>query len=77
MAFESNVEPNQQGGDLLQDARIFQLAAVDGAHAGDFRGQRSHRLQGGRVITADDHVAVDDRITIQHVRGGVVERRHH
>ena len=76
VALEANVEADQQRGDLLQDARIFQFAAVDGAHPGDFRRESSHRLQGGRVIAADDHVAVDDRIAVQDVRGRVVERRH-
>ncbi len=39
-----NVEANQERGDLLHDARVLQFAAVDGAHAGNFGGQRSHCL---------------------------------
>ena len=44
VAFVANVEADQERGDLLQDARVFQFAAVDGADAGNFCRQRSYRL---------------------------------
>ena len=72
-----DVEADQERGDLFQDARIFQFAAVDGAHAGNLCGQRlllfAWRL---RIITADDHVAVDRTVGVQNFGGSVVKRGH-
>ncbi len=46
VAFVADVQADQQRGDLLQDARIFQFAAVEGANAGNFCGQDAHDLAG-------------------------------
>ena len=42
VAFVPDVEADQQRGDLLDDARVFQFAAVEGANAWDFCGQIAH-----------------------------------
>ncbi len=36
MAFVADIEADQQSRDLLEDAGIFQFAAIDGADAGNF-----------------------------------------
>ncbi len=65
VAFVSDVEPNQERGDLLQDARGLQLAAVNRTYARNLRSQSSYFLGGVGVVAADDHVAVDRSIGIQ------------
>ena len=35
MAFVADVHANQQGGDLLDNAGVFELASIDGSDAGN------------------------------------------
>src|SRR5207344_1557415 len=77
VAFVANVKANQERGDLLEDTRVFQFAAVDGADLGNFCRQRSYSLGGGAVIAADNDVAVDGSIAIQNLRGSFVEGGHY
>src|SRR3974377_1694237 len=55
-AFVPDVESDQQSGNLLDDARVFQFAAVNRADARD-PGREFHRGNGGlRIVAAHDHV---------------------
>src|ERR1700730_11870070 len=36
VAFVPDIEADQEGGDLLQNAGVLQLTAIDGTHAGNF-----------------------------------------
>src|ERR1039458_8759342 len=46
MAFVPDVQADQQGCDLLQDARVLQFAAIEGADSGNLCGQDAHDLAG-------------------------------
>jgi len=72
-----DIEADQEGGDLLQNAGVFQLAAIDSAHAGNFCRQRSYGLSGGGVITTDNDVSVDRSVAVQNIRRGIVEGSYH
>ena len=77
VALVANIEADQERGDLFQDARIFQFAAINGAHAGNFCRQRSYRRRGVGVVAADNDVAVNGSIAIQDLGGRVMERGHY
>src|SRR5712692_3172275 len=76
VALVPDVQSDQERSDLLQDARAFQFAAIDGAHARNSCGQRSHGLTGAGIIAADDYVAVHRAVRIQQFGGDILERGH-
>ena len=69
VAFVADVEADEQGGDLLEGAGVFQFAAVERAHSGDFGGERARELSGGGIVAADDDVAVDGVVSVQEYKG--------
>ena len=71
-----DIQADQQGCDLLHDARVLQFAAVDGANARNLRGQGANDLSGIRIIAADNHIAVDGAIGIQQFGSNVVKCGH-
>src|SRR5579863_2260746 len=54
VAFMADVQANQQSGDLLDDAGIFQLPAVNGADARNFCREITGELRGVGIIAAND-----------------------
>src|ERR1700694_547373 len=69
-----DVETDQQRGDLLDNARVLELAAINRSHARDLRREfhRNQRCIG--IIAAYDHIAIDIFIAVEHVRRHVLER---
>src|SRR5580692_1175869 len=65
VAFVANVESDEQRGNLFDDAGVFEFAAVDGADAGDFRGEFAGELRCVGIVAADDDVAVERIVSIQ------------
>src|SRR6266446_10938364 len=65
VALGADVEADEQRGDLLYDAGVFELAAIDGAHAGNFTSERADALRGRFVIAADDYVAIHWAVVVQ------------
>ena len=65
VAFVADVQADEQSGDLFEDAGIFQFAAIDGTHAGKFRGKSARKLCGVRIVTANDDVAVERFVSVQ------------
>src|SRR5438105_5206345 len=59
VAFVPDVETDQQRGDLLDNARILQLPAINRSHARDLHREFHRDLRGIRIIAAHDHVAID------------------
>src|SRR5689334_19908089 len=59
VAFVTNVEADKQGGNLFEDAGGLELAAINGADAGNFCGESADGLIGVRVVAANDYVAVN------------------
>ncbi len=50
---------------MLQDARIFQFAAIDGADAGNFSRQWTNDLDGAGVVAANDDVAIQRAVLVK------------
>src|ERR1700722_19585874 len=73
MAFVPDVQSDQERGDLLKDARVFQFAAIDCAHTRDFYSQVAGDLVGVRIIAADNYVAIDRAIGIQRLRSEILK----
>src|ERR1035438_10139145 len=69
----ADIHADEQGGDLFDDACVFKLAAVDGAHPGDFGRQFAGELHGIGVVTAHHDVAVEWRVGADQVGGNVME----
>ena len=65
VTFMADVQADQQGGDVLQDARILQFAAIDGADAGNSTCHRTNGLDGIRVVAANDHIAIHRAVFVQ------------
>ncbi len=59
MALIADGKADQQGGDLFEDARVFQFAAVESANAGNFCRELTDGFGRGRIVTANDDVAID------------------
>src|SRR6202795_632931 len=74
VAFVPDVETDQQRGDLLDDARILQLATINRSHARDLRREFHRNLRGIGIIAAYDDVAIDIFIAVEHIRRNVLER---
>jgi hypothetical protein len=64
VAFMANVEADEQGSDLLEDASVFQFAAVDGADTGNRRGERARELRCVGVVAADDDIAIERIVSV-------------
>ncbi len=73
MAFVADVKPDQEGRNLLENARVFQLAAIDRAHARKLRSQATRYFIRIWVIAADDDIAVERFISIQQLSRKVVK----
>src|SRR5438477_1796789 len=73
VALVTNVQANQQRGNLFENARVFELATVDGTYAGNFCGQPAHGLDRLSMVAADDHIAFYWSIAIQKISGNVLE----
>src|SRR6185369_1729965 len=77
VALVTNIEADQQRGDLFQDARVLQLSAINGAHARNFCRQRSYCHGRVGVVAADYDVAVDGSVSVQYICRRIVERGYH
>src|SRR6201997_51867 len=75
VAFVANVQANQQSGDLLDDARILQLSAIDRADAGNLRREFARELCGIGIIAADDDVTIERIVAAQQICRQVVKSR--
>src|SRR6266403_5022877 len=77
VAFVPDVETDQQRGDLLDNARILKLPAINRSHIRDLRREFHRDLRGIRIIAAHDHVAIDVfvLVAVENVRRNVVECR--
>src|SRR5271165_4282449 len=62
----ANIEGDEQRGHGLDDARILQLAAINGAHAWNLGGQFGRDLPGTVVVAAHDDIAIHWLIALQH-----------
>jgi len=67
MPFMANIESDEQGGDLLDNAGILKLSAIKRTQARDFCRQFRDRLNCILVVAADDYVAFDWAISVHHV----------
>ena len=56
--FVPDVETDQQRGDLLDNARVLKLPAIDRSHARDLRREFHCNLRGIGIIAAYDHIAI-------------------
>src|ERR1700687_1897617 len=57
--FVPDVETDQQRGDLLDNARVLKLAAIDRSHARNLHCEFHRNLRGIRIVAAYDHIAID------------------
>src|ERR1700756_419152 len=55
----TDIQPDQQRRDRLDDARVLQFAAVQRADSGNLRGQLHRQFPGVFVVAANQHVAVN------------------
>src|ERR1700722_1954842 len=77
VAFVAEVHADEQSGNLLDDAGVFEFAAVDTADPGNFCCQFAGKLRGVGIVTADYDVAVERRVSAEHLGGNIVECRDH
>src|SRR5579872_3950825 len=77
MALMANVEAYEKSGNLLENASGFEFPAVESADAGNTSRQRPHEPVCLWIIAADDDVALDRRVAVQHLGASVLKCRHH
>ena len=73
VAFVSDVEADQERGDLLEMRAFSSLPPSMARTPGILAARVAHFLSGIGIVAADDHVAVDWRIRIQQFSGDVVK----
>src|SRR5438874_12632718 len=73
VALMADVQSDEQRGNPPENARVFQLAAINGTHAGNLRSKHTHGLSGVRVIAANDHIALHRTIATQKISRHVPE----
>ena len=73
VAFVADVHADEQRGDLLDDAGVFEWTAIDGADAGNLCCQFAGELRGVGIVAADDDVAVERSVAVEQFSGYVVE----
>src|SRR4029077_13045426 len=61
----SDIQGDQQGGDLFKHARVLQTSAVERPHARDLLRQLARHLAGLSVVCTDDDVAIDRSLAVQ------------
>src|SRR5215831_5511345 len=76
MSLVANVESDEKRGDVLNNAGILELAAVDRADTRNFGSEIAHRLSSGRIFAAHDHVALHRAVAVHHVGGTVLKGSH-
>jgi hypothetical protein len=64
MAFVSDIQADEERGDLLHDARVLESAPVDSSDAGNLCCEFARELRCVGIIAADDDVAVERRVSI-------------
>src|SRR4029077_17205326 len=69
----SNVHADEQGGDLLDDSRVFKFAAIERADAGNLGGEFACELGGVGIVAAHDDVALERGVSAQQVGRNVME----
>src|SRR3954465_9319069 len=74
MPFVPDVQSDQHRSDLLNNAGIFQLSAVESAYTGNFTGQVANAFARVFVIAADDYVTIDWAILLEKVSGQIMKR---
>src|SRR5208337_2907573 len=77
VAFVADVQSDEQGGDLLDDAGIFQSPAVQGTNTGNLGGQVAGELSRVRIVTADDDVAIERQVSPKQLCGKIVKGGDH
>jgi len=65
VALVADVQADEQGRDLLEDAGVLQFAAVDGADSGNLGSEAACELEGVGVVAADDYIAIEIFVTIE------------
>ena len=73
--FVADVQADQQRGYRLNDAGVFQLAAVDSADPRDFSGEFGGGLFGFFVVAADQDVTLDRGVAGEQFGTEIVEGR--
>jgi hypothetical protein len=77
MALVTDIQPDQQGGDLLNDAGIFQFSAINATHARNLGGEIAGQSARVGIVAADNHVAIERRFSVQEIGGKIVKGRNH
>ena len=77
VGFVADIERDEQGGDLLEDASVFQMAAIEGADAGDFFREAARDLVGPIIIAADNHVGVEVGFSVKKFSGNILKSGDH
>src|SRR5262249_7740037 len=75
--FVVHVDGDKQCRQMLQDACVLQLAAMNRAHSGDLACQFARDLKGPGIVAAHDHVAIHASISGEQVSGDVLKSCRH
>ena len=73
-AFVTNVQTDDQRGDLLNNTCILKLAAVKRAYAWNFASEGAHFRTCFFIVAADDYIAIDQPVVPQEFRCNIVKR---
>src|ERR1700684_3618955 len=65
MPLVADVQADEQRGNLLDDARVFQLAAINGANARNLGGKFARELRRVGIVAADNHIAIEWRVSVE------------
>ena len=69
----ADIHPDQKCSDLLNDARVFESAAIDGAHSQNFARQGANLASRLFAVGANDDVAIYRSVMLQNFRRRIVK----
>jgi len=77
MTFVADVQADEHGRDLLDDAGVLQLASIDRADARNLTRESPNLSASALIVTTNDDIALDRILALQKFRRYIVERRNH
>ena len=77
MAFVPDVESDENGRDLLNNAGVLKSSSIQSANSGNFSRQFANPPSSIFVIAANDHVTIDRAALMEQVGSQVVKRGDH
>src|ERR1700747_2672038 len=77
MTLVPDIQADEQRRNLLENARVFQLSAINSSNPGNLRAESTRNLGRIGIVAADDDVAVEIFVSVEKLSRQIVKRSRH